>query len=190
MACAAHLLGDEPFIFVYSDVLTVAKPSTFKKLMKKYEELNGSILTCMKVESEKEFGRYGILAGEELGDGIIKMSGVIEKPGIEKAPSNFASVSSFLFAPDILKYIDRGLANLKPGQEFYITDSLIEPMIRDGYDFYGYQVKNSRRYDTGDVLEYLKTVFDFALHDKEIGPELWEYLREMYRAEQAKETVK
>lgn len=179
IANAAHLIGDEPFIYVFADDLVVSKPNTFKQMIDLYNELNGSILTCMKVKTDKEFSRYGILAGEELRDGVIKMSGMVEKPGRANAPSDFAHVSSFLFDPMILNYIDQGFANLKPGMEFYVSDSLIDPMIKDGKDFYGCFMKNSKRYDTGDVLEYLKTVFDFALHDKEIGPELREYLQNM-----------
>ena len=107
------------------------------------------------------------------------MTGIIEKPGRGKAPSNFAHVSSFLFEPSILEYVDRGLTGLKAGQEFYVSDSLIEPMIRDGYEFYGYQVQNSRRYDTGNKLEYLKTVIDFGLRHEEMGDDLRNYLKEV-----------
>lgn len=176
IANAAHLIGDEPFIYVYADDLVVSRPNTFTQMIQRYNELQGSILTCMHVETEKEFERYGILDGEERGDGVIKMSGIIEKPGKQKAPSNFAHVSSFLFDPAILKYVDKGLANLKEGTEFYVTDSLIDPMIRDGHSFYGCEMKNSKRYDTGDKLEYLKTVIDFGLAHEELGPALREHM--------------
>lgn len=184
IANAAHLLGDEPFIYVFADDLVVSEPNTFTQMIDLYNKYQGSILTCMKVTTDKEFSRYGILSGDEVEEGVIKMSGIVEKPGVEKAPSNFAHVSSFLFEPCILQYIDRGLADLKNGNEFYVSDSLIEPMIRDGHVFFGCQMKDSKRYDTGDVLEYLKTVFDFALHHNDIGPELRQYLQELFEQDE------
>lgn len=190
LANAAHLLGDEPFIYVYADDLVVSQPNTFTQMIGLYNRLGGSIATCMRVTTDKEFGRYGIFAGEEIEDGILKITGAVEKPGRESAPSNYAHVSSYLFEPTILEYIERGIVDLKEGSEFYVTDSLLKPMLADGHDFFGCFLKDSKRYDTGDVVEYLKTVFDFALHDAEIGPDLWEYLQGMYRAERDKKTVK
>lgn len=182
IANAAHLIGNEPFIYVYADDLVVSEPNTFTQMIDRYNQLKGSILTCMRITSDKEFGRYGILAGEEQGDGVIKMSGIIEKPGKDKAPSDFAHVSSFLFDPAILKYVEKGLAELKEGTEFYVTDSLIDPMIRDGHEFYGCEMKHSKRYDTGDKLEYLKTVIDFGLQHEELGPALFEHIKQYVSA--------
>lgn len=177
MACAAHLLGDEPFFYIFADDLVISNPNTYTQLIDNYNKLGGSILTCLKVESDKEFESYGILEGQEQGDGVIKMTGMIEKPGRDKAPSNFAQVSSFLFEPTILEYIERGMKNLKEGQEFYVSDSLIAPMLADGHSFYGCQLKDSVRYDTGDKLEYLKTVIDFGLKHEELGEPLREYIQ-------------
>lgn len=170
IANAAHLIGDEPFIFVYADDLVVSEPNTFTQMINLYNELGGSIATCMKVSTDKEFERYGILAGEELRNGVLKMSGMVEKPGREKAPSDYAQVSSYLFDPSILKYIESGLANLPRGEEFYVATNLVDPMLKDGHNFFGCVMENSRRYDTGDKLEYLMTVVEFALRHKDLGP--------------------
>ncbi len=82
-----------------------------------------------------------------------------------------------MLTPDVFDYIEKGRLSLKPDQEFYATDSLIQPMLADGKPFYACEIKNSRRYDTGTPLEYLKTVFDFALEREDIGPDLKEHLR-------------
>lgn len=177
IANAAHLIGDEPFIFVYADDLVVSKPNTFTQMIDLYERLGGSIATCMRVTTEKEFERYGIFAGKEIEENILGITGTIEKPGIKNAPSNYAHVSSYLFEPSILKYIEPGLANLKEGTEFYVTDSLLEPMLKDGHKFFGCLMKDSMRYDTGDKLEYLKTVVDFALMRDDIKKDFLEFLK-------------
>lgn len=181
IASAAHLIGDEPFIYVYADDLVVSEPNTFKQMIDLHERLGGSIATCMEVTTDKEFDRYGIFSGQEIEDGILKIDGAKEKPGRANAPSNYAHVSSYLFEPSILEYVDKALDELPDGSEFYVTDSLLRPMLADGHPFYGCFLKNSKRYDTGDVLEYLKTVFDFALEHPALGEELREHIETKLR---------
>lgn len=174
---AAHLIGDEPFIYAYADDLTVATPNAFQQMISLYEELGGGILPCIRIENDADYSRYGILKGDQLRDDVLKMTGIIEKPGRERAPSNFASVGGFLFTPEVLNYLEKGLAELPEGKEFYVTDSVIEPMLRDGHAFYGCEIQNGTRYDTGDKLEYLKTVVDFALARDDISADFEAFLR-------------
>ncbi|QQS19676.1 UTP--glucose-1-phosphate uridylyltransferase [Candidatus Saccharibacteria bacterium] len=181
IANAAHLIGNEPFIFVYADDLVVSEPNTFTQMIELYNELGGSIATCMRVSTDKEFERYGILAGEEKRDGVLEMSAMVEKPGRAAAPSNYAHVSSYLFDPAVLNYIDSGLANLPKGEEFYVATSLVDPMLKDGHKFFGCLMQNSRRYDTGDKLEYLMTVVAFGLRHKDLGPAFRAHLEELLK---------
>lgn len=173
---AAHLIGNEPFIYAFADDLTVATPNAFQQMIALYEELDGSILPSIKIQDDRDYDRYGVLGGEQVRDDVLKMTSVIEKPGKAKAPSDFAAVGGYLFTPDIFNYMEQGLANLQGDKEFYLTDSVVEPMLRDGHAFYGCLIRDSKRYDTGDKLEYLKTVVDFALTHEELGPEFREYL--------------
>jgi UTP--glucose-1-phosphate uridylyltransferase len=181
---ASHLIRDEPFIYAYADDLTVATPNAFQQMIALYDELQGSILPCIQVTEDIDFDRYGILGGKPVRDGVLKMDSVIEKPGRAKAPSDFASVGGYLFTPDVLDYVEQGLKNLPEDTEFYVTDSLVEPMLRDGKDFYGCLIQDSKRYDTGDKLEYLKTVIDFGLAHDELGPELLKHLEQVMHSKQ------
>lgn len=177
LANASHLISDEPFIYLFADDIVSSKPNTFTQMIEAYNTYGGSIVNCMKVTADSDYDKYGIFGGKEVSPGVLHISDMVEKPGKEKAPSDYFHVSSFVFAPQILEYVDSGLEGLKDGQEFYVSDSLIAPMIKDGHDFYGCLMKNSKRYDTGDKLEYLKTVIDFGLIHDELGPELRAYLR-------------
>jgi len=174
---AAPLIGDEPFIYWYADDLFVSQPNSFKQMIDLYNELSGCILPCIRIDDDKEFSRYGIVGGEQIRDDVIKMNSVKEKPGRENAPSNFAAVGGYLLTPEVLGYLEAGLARVQPGQEFQITDHVLQPMLSDGKALFGCEIQNSTRYDTGDKLEYLKTVFDFALKHEDLGPELRSYLR-------------
>jgi UTP--glucose-1-phosphate uridylyltransferase len=172
-----HLMGDEPFMYVYADDLIVAKPNCYSQMIAIYEELNGGILPCIRLEHDEQYSRYGVLAGEHMRDDVLKMSGITEKPGRAKAMSDFGSVGGYLLIPEVFEYLEAGRKSLKANQEFYLTDSVIEPMIKDGHSFYGCAINNSMRYDTGNKLEYLKAVVDFAIQHEDVREPFVEYLK-------------
>ena len=174
---SAHLIGNEPFIYTFADDITVAKPNMFQQMIKQHHDVGGGILPCIRVTEDKDYDRYGMLGGEEISDGVLRVDSIIEKPGKSRAPTNYASVGGYLLTPDVFDYLESGRSKLKKDQEFYATDSVIQPMLADGKLFHGCEIKNSSRYDTGSPLDYLKTVFDFALSREDVGPELKEYLR-------------
>ena len=174
---AASLIDDEPFIYAFADDLTFAAPNAFSQMIQLYNDLHGSILPCIRINDDEDYRRYGIIGGKPVREGIMRVDDIIEKPEPHKAPSNFASVGGYLFTPDVFNYLEQGRVALKPGQEFYVTDSVIKPMLADGKPFYGCEIKNSVRYDTGDKLGYLKAVFDIALERDDVGEGLREYLQ-------------
>ena len=173
----AHLIGDEPFIYTYADDLIPSSPNRFKQMIDLHEELGGVILPCIKVSNDLDYDRYGIVEGDQLRADVIKMKGLVEKPGKASASSDFASVGGYLLTPEIFEYIDQGLSSLDPSQEFYLTTYGLDPMIKDGKHLYACVLKNSRYYDTGNKLEYLKTVVDYALKNDEIKNDFFDYLK-------------
>jgi UTP--glucose-1-phosphate uridylyltransferase len=174
---AAHLIGDEPFIYTFADDFVKATPSRFRQLVDTYEAHGGSVLTGVRRDSDEDYKRYGYVAGEGLDDGLIDVKTVIEKPGSrEAAPSDLATVSGYLLDPVILKYLERQLSGYDQASgEFNIQDAM-QSMIDDGRHIYAKEITNGTFYDTGNPLEYLKTVFDFAVDRPDIGAELREYL--------------
>ncbi len=174
---AAHLIGNEPFIFTFADDLMIAKPNNFKQMIDLYQEFQAPILPCIRICEDIDFARYGVLGGNQVRDGVLQVSAIVEKPGRDRAPSDFASVGGYLLTPDVFEYLEAGIKRLEPGKEFYATDYLLQPMIADGKNLYGCEIVNSKRYDTGNPLDYLKAVFDFALDREDVGPDLIEHLR-------------
>lgn len=173
---AEHLIGDEPFIYTFADDFIVAEPSRFKQMIDVYEQTGSSVLTCIEVEKDIDYKRYGIVAGEEIEPGLLRMSTIIEKPGKENAPSNLASVSGYLLTPDIFQHLHTEVGNLQEGVEFYIQPAM-QRLIESGKEILAYKVKGGKYYDTGNKLEYLKTVVDFALMHDGLKDDFREYLK-------------
>jgi UTP--glucose-1-phosphate uridylyltransferase len=175
----AHLVGDEPFIYTYADDLIPSNPNRFSQMISLYDELGGVILPCIQVQRDEDYDRYGIVKGEQVREGVLRMQGLVEKPGKDAATSHFASVGGYLLTPDIFEYIDRGIDTVATGDEFYLTTYGLDPMVRDGKALFACLLSESRYYDTGNKLEYMKTVVDFALQHEDIKDEFRDYLKNM-----------
>lgn len=173
--CAAHLIGDEPFIYTFADDFIVAPEGRTKQMIKSYTEHGGSVLACKRVVNDSEYDRYGIAAGTPLADSILKVTHIDEKPGKEAAQSDLASVSGYLFEPALLKYLEKASTEERDGE--FMIQPVIQQMINDGHTFLAREIVDGIYYDTGDKLEYLKTVIDFGLQHPELGGELKAFLQ-------------
>jgi len=177
LSCAEHLINpDESFIYTFADDFIAASPTRFKQMIDASEKYDGAILSCKRVSSDDEYERYGFASGETIEDGVIKMDQIIEKPGKASAPSDLASVSSYLLPGKFFNYLESAEKNYV-GEGEFTFQPIMQNMINEGYDFYGFEIKNGTYYDTGDKLEYLKTVIDFGLNHPELGENLATYLR-------------
>lgn len=174
---AAHLIGEEPFLYTFADDFVDASPSRFRQLLAVHEKHGGSVLTCVIRDSDEDYNKFGYIGGDQIDNGVIDATAIIEKPGSRNAsPSSSAAVSGYVLDPMVFKYLEAYKKSFKGEIEFRLTE-VLQQMIQDGHHVYGCEIQNGTFYDTGDKLEYLKTVFDYALRRSDIGPELEEYLR-------------
>jgi len=172
-----EIIGDEPFIYTWSDDFIKAEPrSRFCQLIDIYNEFGCSVLASIRVTKDDDYDRYGFAGGKTIRPGLIDAKTIIEKPGKAQAPSDLANVSGSIFTPDVFNYLDKALINLKEGEELYYND-VLKLMLEDGKRILAYEVKNGKYYDTGNKLEYLKTVIEFALEHPEINGEFRKYLK-------------
>jgi len=176
---AAHLIGNEPFIYTFADDFVDAQPTRFTQLLEAQASHDGSVIACVRRDAEADYKRYGYVDGKELVPGLIDVSTIVEKPGSrEHAPSDLASVSGYVFEPLILEYLQKQHENHDETKgEFMVQDSM-QQMINDGHHIYGCEIQNGTYFDTGNPLEYLKTVYNFALARDDIGPALNDYLKQ------------
>ncbi|MBI2034120.1 MAG: UTP--glucose-1-phosphate uridylyltransferase [Candidatus Levybacteria bacterium] len=172
-----QLIGDEPFIYTWSDDFIKASPkSRFQQLIDVYDEFGCSILASVRATKDEDYDRYGFAGGKKLRDGLLDVNTIIEKPGKISAPSDLANVSGFLLTPDIFEYVEKALANLREDEELYYNDAL-KLMLNDKKRILACEIKGGVYYDTGNKLEYLKTVVRFALEHKELNGKFREFLK-------------
>lgn len=183
LACASHLIRhDEPVIYTFADDFIAASPSRFRQMIEASQQLDGAILSCKKIVEDAEFDRYGVINGQQVKDGVIKMTNIVEKPGKANAPSDLASVSSYLLPGEFFGYLERARDDFDGRGEFTVQP-IMQEMIDDGFDFYGVEITNGTYYDTGDKLEYIKTVVDFGLKHQKLGPALRQFLQSRINGE-------
>ena len=174
---AAHLIGNEPFVYTFADDFVEAQPSRFQQMLDIYESKGSSVITCVRRDGDEDYKRYGYVSGQEIEPGLIDMETIVEKPDRENAPSDLASVSGYVFEAANIDYLKKQQETYDPSQGEFMIQEAMQNMIKDGMHIYGCEIQNGTYYDTGNPLEYLKTVFNFALKRDDIGPALKDYLR-------------
>lgn len=176
---AAHLIGDEPFIYTFADDFVLARPSRFRQLIDTHIQHGGSVLTGVRRDGDEDYKRFGYVGGKQISPGLTAMDTIIEKPGSrEQAPSSLASVSGYLLEPTILSYLEQQLISHSGEHEFHIQDSM-QAMVEAGDRFYVREIPGGKHYDTGNPLEYLQTVVDFALKHDETKEAFMTYLKNL-----------
>ena len=170
---ARHLIGnDEPFFVFFADDFFRSDIPRAVQLKQAYEKTGKSVISLIEVEA-RDADKYGMAAiGDELGDGTFRITELVEKPGTDKTPSNFASVGGFLLTPDILPIIAK--EKVGSGGEIVLADSINELAKTDAV--YG-QFIEGIWHDTGDQLKYLMAVVDVALSTEKYASEFASYLK-------------
>lgn len=173
------IVGNEPFIYTWSDDFIKAEPkSRFQQMIEVYEKYECSVLASVRAKSDEDYERYGFAGGEEIEPGLLDAKILMEKPGKQNAPSDLATVSGYILTPDIFNYLDRVLENLNENDEFYYNDAL-KLMLSEGKRVLAYEIKDGKYYDTGNKFEYMKTMVEFALAHPAINGDFKEFLKKL-----------
>lgn len=175
--CGAPLTDDEPFFVMLGDVL-VPDGTVLPRLREVYEATGASVIAVVPVP-ESEVCRYGVIAGQADGNGVWKVSGLVEKPAAEEAPSNLAIFGRYLLTPAVMKI----LAETPPGKggEIQLTDALVTLLERE--ELYAVVIDPTDGLDTGTVLSWLEANIQLTLAHPAYGPALKESLHALFHPE-------
>ncbi len=174
---AQSIIGDEPFAvlwgdeFIYSDV----KPR-LAQCLEVYEEFGDPVISGVRIEKKEDLSRYGIAELEPVKKHVSKILRIVEKPEPEEAPSNVATHGCYVLTPDIFDVLN----SQKPGTggEYYLPEAIDELRAR-GRTIWAREIEGGKYYDTGNKMEYMKTVVEFALKHPDINGEFRAWLKEL-----------
>ncbi|AUS98380.1 UTP--glucose-1-phosphate uridylyltransferase [Clostridium thermosuccinogenes] len=169
--CAKTFIGNEPFAVLLGDDIVDSKVPCLEQLIRAHERYKTTIIGVQRV-SPSEVSQYGIVSGEKIEDRLYKIDDMVEKPDVDKAPSNIAILGRYIITPEIFKYLETA----KPGKngEIQLTDALKRLMSEEA--MYAYEFEGTR-YDVGNKVGFLRATIEFALKREDLKDEFSEYLK-------------
>lgn len=169
--CARDIIGDEPFAVSLPDEIVPEKPGYLKQLVAAYQRKGGNLVAVEEVP-RSDTSKYGVIAPKERDGDLIAMSGLVEKPPPEKAPSNFRIIGRYVLQPDIFPLLasqEKGA-----GGEIQLTDSM--NVLNTKQPFHAVICKGMI-HDCGSKLGWLQANIDMALRSPELSDAVASFLR-------------
>lgn len=173
--CARDFINGEDFAIMLGDDLIVnrnGKP-VLKQLIEAYEKTGCSVLGVQQVPYE-DVKKYGVVDPKNIDGNLIKIKGMVEKPQVEDAPSNYAVLGRYVLTNKVFDYLAKIVTDGK--KEIQLTTG-IEDLLNTE-DVYAYCFEGIR-YDIGDKFGYIKATIDFALNRDDLKDKVMEYIKKI-----------
>jgi UTP--glucose-1-phosphate uridylyltransferase len=177
--CARKFIDNEPFAVLLGDDIVQSEIPCLKQLLNVYERFETSVVGVQRVPND-QLSKYGVIEpyGMEIAPNIVKVSGLVEKPKPEMAPSDYAIMGRYILHPEIFDILEK----LKPSScgEIQLTDGIgilnqLQTVL--AYNFQG------ARYDVGDKFGFIKATLDFALQREELRNDVKALIKSLYEKE-------
>ncbi|MDE2256009.1 MAG: UTP--glucose-1-phosphate uridylyltransferase GalU [Betaproteobacteria bacterium] len=169
--CAERLVGNEPFAVLLADDLLVGSPPVMAQMVEVHGRHGRSILATEDVPREQT-RRYGIVSGQEILPGLTSMTGIVEKPAPEVAPTTQAVVGRYVLSPRVFHHLRH--AQPGAGGEIQLTDGIAALLAEEAVYAYRYV---GRRFDCGSKAGYLEATVQLGLDHPETGPAFAAFLK-------------
>lgn len=170
---AEPIIGNEAFAVMWGDEFIYAQPPRLAQMIKVYEQYGGVVISGVRIEKDN-LSRYGIADIDHVEGNVYKIKKIVEKPNPDEAPSDLATHGAYILPPSIFS----ALKSVAPGKgdEIWLVDAI--NILRDqGVPIYACEIEHGKYYDTGNKVEYMKTVIDLALQHPDVNGELKAYLK-------------
>ncbi len=174
--CAEHLVGDAPFAVLLADDLMqgpAGGPGVLKQMAEVFARTQSSVLAVQEVPLA-QVHRYGIVAGSDMGQGLVDVQHMVEKPKAEVAPSRLAVAGRYILTPAVFERIRAGGRGVQG--EIQLTDGIAGLLATEKVLAFSYQGK---RYDCGSKQGFLQATVELALQHPEVGAEFRDYLQQL-----------
>ena len=175
--CAAHHVGNVPFAVLLGDDFIHPSDPLLRRMIDVRNQFGGSVLALMQVDSD-QVSQYGVAAIEPTDtENVVTVRDLVEKPAPADAPSNWIIVGRYVCDPAVFGVLDETPPGR--GNEIQLTDALktlAQMPATEGGGVRGVQFRG-RRFDTGNPVDYLRTIIQFALERRDVAAEFLPWLR-------------
>ena len=187
VSMAADHVGNEPFLVMLGDDIMVDDSRLLRGMLAAHQVLGCSVI-ALKAFPPAEISSYGCVAHEPIevpaglamgaGERLVRLTGVVEKPPADQAPSDLAIMGRYILTPEIFDALDR----VTPGSggEIQLTDAIA--LLLETQPVYGW-VFSEGRYDVGKKIDYLRATVEIAAGREDLGPEFRAYLVDWVRSQ-------
>lgn len=171
---AYHIAGNDPVLVLFGDCIYDSKIPAAKQLIETYEKY-GDVIVGLSRVPRKEVSKFGVIDGVMLDKKNIEIKKIVEKPSIEKAPSNLVAVGKYIITPEVFKT----LLKMKRGRsgEIRLVDAF-EIMLAKNRPIYG-RILDGEWLDTGDKFNFIKATIHLGLKHPETKDKLKKYLNKI-----------
>jgi UTP--glucose-1-phosphate uridylyltransferase len=161
--CAREIIGSEPFAVLLPDVLIKSKKACLSQMVGAYKKVGGNVIAVDAIPHD-QVSKYGVINPQKREGDIIQMSGMVEKPNPDSAPSNLKITGRYILQPEIMNILENQAAGIN--NEIQLTDAMARLMQNQKFYAYEYEGKD---YDCGSKLGYFEAVLAYAKDHSEIG---------------------
>ena len=173
---AEPAIDKEMFAVMWGDEFIHSDPPRLLQMIKVHEKYKGAVISGVRIKKKEDLSRYGIAKVTPVDGNVFKIEKIVEKPKPENAPSDLATHGAYILPPEIFDI----LRKQKPGTggEIYLPEA-IDELIHTGYPVYACEIENGKYYDTGNKIEYLKTVVELGLKHPDINGAFRQFLKDL-----------
>ena len=169
--CARTFIGDDPFAILLPDDLVLSDTPCMTQLAQAYKETEGSVVAVVEVPRDQT-NRYGILKTGQDDGKLVEVTGLVEKPKPEVAPSNLSIIGRYVLMPEVIGHLSK--MERGAGNEVQLTDAMAK-MIGHS-PFHGLRFEGER-FDCGDKVGFLEAQIAFSLARPDLAPEVRSFLK-------------
>lgn len=173
--CAREWVGREPFAVLLPDELTIDSPSCIAQLVAAHERTAGNVVAVMDVPREQT-RNYGIAAVRPGNPELAEITGLVEKPKPEQAPSTLALIGRYVLQPAVFDHLDRHETGA--GGEVQLTDAMARMIGAAPFHALRY---GGRRYDCGSRIGFLEANVAVALQRPDTSVETRQLLERLLK---------
>ena len=171
---ARSVVGDEPFAILWGDEFIHSNPPRLRQMVDVWEKHGIPNISGVRVPEDK-VGKYGIADITPVEPGVFKINNIVEKPGPGKAPSNLAAHGAYIMPPRLFEILAE--TPLGKDGELWLADAI--SALAKEQDIYAVEIQNGKYYDTGNKLEYLKTVVEFGLKHPDLNGDFRDFIKNL-----------